>query len=181
MANVEAAVQFALAQIGKPYVWGTAGPNTYDCSGLIYASFRHAGVKISRVTLTQIRDGSPVSKTDLRRGDIVFPDPGHVQMYLGNGQVVHSPHSGARVRINNLARFYAARRIVGGAAPEQGTDGVETVPVGRDSGLTAAVATLTNRHTYLRALAFIVGGLLVAALLSAVVKPAVEGVVDYAS
>jgi cell wall-associated NlpC family hydrolase len=108
-----AAIRFALAQVGKPYKWGATGPNAYDCSGLVQAAFKSAGVSIPRTTYLQAQIGTRVSKTNLQPGDLVFPDPGHVQIYLGNGQVVESPHTGAFVRVVKMWGFWTARRIGG--------------------------------------------------------------------
>jgi cell wall-associated NlpC family hydrolase len=108
-----AAIRFALAQVGKPYKWGATGPNSYDCSGLVYAAFRSAGVSVPRTTYLLANIGSRVSKANLQPGDLVFPDPGHVQIYLGNGKVVESPHTGAFVRVVNMWGFWTARRIGG--------------------------------------------------------------------
>jgi cell wall-associated NlpC family hydrolase len=106
-----AAIRYALAQVGKPYKWGATGPNAFDCSGLVYAAFRSAGVKLPRTTYLQANIGSRISKANLQPGDLVFPDPGHVQIYLGNGTVVESPHTGANVRVVKMWGFWTARRV----------------------------------------------------------------------
>jgi cell wall-associated NlpC family hydrolase len=110
-----AALQFALSQRGKPYVSGATGPNAYDCSGLTQAAYRAAGISIGRTTWDQVTDGTAVSESDLRPGDLVFFYSGisHVGIYLGNGQVVHAPHSGAVVEVAPMdwMPFAAARRI----------------------------------------------------------------------
>ncbi|WP_225847830.1 C40 family peptidase [Streptomyces sp. HPF1205] len=110
-----AAIQFALAQRGKPYVSGGTGPNAYDCSGLTQAAYKAAGITIGRTTWDQVTDGVAVSKSDLRPGDLVFFYSGisHVGIYLGNGQIVHAPHTGAVVEIAPMdwMPFAAARRI----------------------------------------------------------------------
>ncbi len=110
-----AAIKFALSQIGKPYVSGGTGPNSYDCSGLTQASYRAAGITIGRTTWDQVKDGVAVSESDLRPGDLVFFYSGisHVGIYLGDGKVVHAPHTGATVEIAPMSwmPFAAARRI----------------------------------------------------------------------
>lgn len=110
-----AAIKFALAQRGKPYVSGGTGPNAYDCSGLTQAAYRAAGVGIGRTTWDQVKDGVPVSEADLQPGDLVFFYSGisHVGIYLGNGQIVHAPHTGAVVEIAPMSwmPFAAARRV----------------------------------------------------------------------
>lgn len=104
------AVKFALSKMGLPYVWGATGPNSYDCSGLTQAAWKAAGIDISRTTYTQIDHGVPVPRSMAAPGDLVFPHAGHVQMYIGNNQVVEAPHSGANVRISQMAANVQIRR-----------------------------------------------------------------------
>lgn len=105
------AIAFALRQVGKPYVWGATGPNSYDCSGLVQAAYKAAGISLSRTTYTQVLQGTAVSCGDLKPGDLVFPNPGHVQIYLGNGQVVEAPRKGLNVRVKGLGTCWKARRV----------------------------------------------------------------------
>jgi peptidoglycan DL-endopeptidase CwlO len=101
------AVEVALAQRGDPYVWGAVGPNTFDCSGLTRYAYAAAGVSIPRVSRDQYNFGQRVPLTDLLPGDLVFyarntSDPRtihHVAMYIGNGSIVHAPHTGDVVRV----------------------------------------------------------------------------------
>jgi cell wall-associated NlpC family hydrolase len=95
------AVQTALAQLGKPYVYGAAGPDAFDCSGLTMYSWAAAGVSLSHASSVQSGEGVPVSISALQPGDLVFyySPVSHVAMYIGNGQVVHAPHPGASVEI----------------------------------------------------------------------------------
>ena len=109
--SAEAAISFAMAQLGDPYVWGGDGPNSWDCSGLVHAAFNHAGISISRSTRTLINEGSPVGRDSMMRGDLVFPDDGHVGIYLGNNQFIHAPQSGDVVKISSVYSFYGARRL----------------------------------------------------------------------
>ncbi|WP_308402019.1 NlpC/P60 family protein [Streptomyces sp. RKAG293] len=99
------AISFALAQRGKAYVSGATGPNSYDCSGLTQAAYRSAGISISRTTYTQINDGTRVSQSELRPGDLVFFYSGisHVAIYLGNGEIVHAPHPGGVVEVGKMS------------------------------------------------------------------------------
>ncbi|WP_329135627.1 NlpC/P60 family protein [Streptomyces sp. NBC_01476] len=110
-----AAIQFAMAQRGKPYASGATGPSSYDCSGLTQAAYRAAGITIGRTTWDQVKDGTAVSESQLRPGDLVFFYSGisHVGIYIGNGQVVHAPHTGAVVEVAPMSwmPFAAARRI----------------------------------------------------------------------
>lgn len=106
-----AAISFALAQLGKPYRWAAAGPDAYDCSGLVLAAYARVGVRLPHQTGSMIRYGTPVGRGQLQPGDIVFPTSGHVAIYLGGGRIVHAPHIGDHVRIAPLYAFYAARRL----------------------------------------------------------------------
>lgn len=111
MTDTEPAVQFALAQLGKPYVLGATGPDTFDCSGLTQQAMKAAGISISRTTYTQINDGEPVIG-DPQRGDLVFPDAGHVVIALGGDQCVHAPQSGDVVKISQYwTKPIAIRRL----------------------------------------------------------------------
>ncbi|MGP3927086.1 NlpC/P60 family protein [Streptomyces sp. 8N616] len=94
------AIDFARAQIGKPYVWGATGPNSYDCSGLTQAAWKYAGVSLPRTTWDQVKVGTRVATEDLKPGDLVFfyDDISHVGLYIGDGQMIHAPKPGANVR-----------------------------------------------------------------------------------
>ncbi len=111
-------VSIALAQLGKPYRWGAAGPNAFDCSGLVVYCFAKIGISLPHSSRALYRCGTPVSRSELRPGDLVFfarrGRIHHVGIYVGNGNYIHAPHTGAVVRINSLSshRGYAgARRI----------------------------------------------------------------------
>ncbi|MEU8332543.1 NlpC/P60 family protein [Micromonospora sp. NPDC048839] len=98
------AVKFACAQIGKPYVWGAEGPNSYDCSGLMLAAWAKAGVSLPHNAAAQSRVTKNVSKGDLRPGDLVFyySDIHHVGMYVGGGWVVHASQAGQPVKMKKV-------------------------------------------------------------------------------
>lgn len=110
-----AALQAALTQQGKPYVWGAAGPNAYDCSGLVQWAFKQAGVVLPRVAAAQSLVGRPVSRDQLQPGDVVFfyTPVSHVAIYLGDGKVVHASTAGQPVKISTMdgMPFHNARRI----------------------------------------------------------------------
>jgi cell wall-associated NlpC family hydrolase len=111
-ATGEAAVHIAEAQIGKPYQWGGAGPSTFDCSGLVMWSYDQIGVHLDHWTGDQWVEGAHISRSELRPGDLVFfayntSDPNtihHVGMYIGGGQMVEAPFTGADVRISSAFR-----------------------------------------------------------------------------
>jgi len=108
----QAALNYAESQIGKPYEWGAAGPNTYDCSGLVMWAYAQVGVTVDHWTGFQWNEGVHIALSDLRAGDLVFfatntNDPNtihHVGMYIGNGQMVEAPYTGANVRISYAFR-----------------------------------------------------------------------------
>lgn len=110
----EKAIAFARAQLGKPYVWGATGPDSFDCSGLTQAAYKAAGIDLPRTTWDQVNVGTRVSETDLQPGDLVFffSDISHVGLYIGNGDIIHAPHTGTVVKIAPVTEmpFYAAVR-----------------------------------------------------------------------
>jgi len=130
-----AAVAFALHQLGKTYQWGATGPNAFDCSGLTSSAYRAAGVAIPRTAAAQYGAGvQHPGLADLLPGDLLFyaDDPAnpatihHVGMYIGNGLMVHAPHTGDVVRVATIWRlgFAGAVRVV----PAQPRPGVPQPP-----------------------------------------------------
>ena len=123
---VVTAIQYALAQLGKPYVWGGIGPGGFDCSGLTMQAYGAAGILLPRTTYAQVYAGQPVFVvTQLAPGDLLFTEgtdpgpggaPGHVGMYIGAGTVIDAPHTGADVELTNvsgwLAQIVAIRRMI---------------------------------------------------------------------
>ena len=112
-------VEIARAQICVPYRFGGTQPGSgFDCSGLVYYSYRQAGVAVPRTVAQQMRFAAPVSAAELRPGDLVFFDTsykgGHVGIYIGEGRFVHAPSSGGRVREEHLEQPYWHRRWIGG-------------------------------------------------------------------
>jgi cell wall-associated NlpC family hydrolase len=111
--KIERVIAFALAQQGDRYVFGAAGPSTYDCSGLVVAAFKTVGMNLYHYTGRQMTYGTRVgSKSQLKRGDIVFPTGSHVGIYLGNGKMVHASSSRGRVVIGDVYSYYAGRRLL---------------------------------------------------------------------
>ncbi|NEA62307.1 C40 family peptidase [Streptomyces sp. SID12488] len=104
--KAEKTLAFARAQVGKPYVWGATGPDSYDCSSLTQAAWRAAGVTLPRTTYDQVNAGTTVSFSDIQPGDLVFfcDDISHVGLYIGNGMMIHAPKPGAYVREESI--FY---------------------------------------------------------------------------
>jgi len=109
------ALAFARSQLGKPYAYGAAGPNAYDCSGLTSAAWKAAGVTLPRTSQQQFGIGQKVAKDDLQPGDLVFfygDKPTHVALYVGDGQILHAPRPGKTVEYSMLSYmpFSGARR-----------------------------------------------------------------------
>lgn len=95
----ERAVEAAAGKIGSPYVWGAAGPNSFDCSGLVQWAYKQAGLDLPRTSYDQAAAGTPVSTSDLRPGDVVsFYGGSHSGIYAGNGEVIHAATSGTPVK-----------------------------------------------------------------------------------
>ncbi|MEV1166937.1 NlpC/P60 family protein [Nonomuraea sp. NPDC049784] len=108
----DVAANWALTQLGKPYVWAAAGPDTYDCSGLTMRAWEKAGKQLDHWTGTQWTSGEHVPLDQLKRGDLLFfghvkDDPStihHVGIYVGDGQMVHAPQTGDVVRVASIWR-----------------------------------------------------------------------------
>jgi len=114
-------VDTAKKYLGTPYVWGGASPKGFDCSGLMQYTYSQNGISIPRTAREQFKSGTAVSQGNLRPGDLVFfkgskgsaEAPGHVGMYVGNGQYIQSPKTGDVVKISNLSSrkdYVGARR-----------------------------------------------------------------------
>src|SRR5439155_13491856 len=105
----------ALQEIGKPYVWGASGPNSFDCSGLVMYVFAQIGIALPHSSYAQAGMGVAVDYNDLQPGDLVFFNGNsHVGIYIGGGNMVHAPHTGASVTVISISQhggFDAARRI----------------------------------------------------------------------
>lgn len=107
-------VNYAYNFLGRPYVWGAVGPDTFDCSGFTSYVYRHcAGIEITRTTYTQINVGVPVSYNNMQPGDLVFTyNNEHVGIYVGSGMYINATYPGSTIRVTPVTNFYAARRIL---------------------------------------------------------------------
>ena len=109
-----AAIGFALHELGKPYVWGATGPDSYDCSGLMLRAFQSVGITLPRVSWQQYTAGAHLPVRQAQAGDLLFyaTDPSdpttihHVMLYMGNNQMVEAPFSGQPVRVRPVAWNY---------------------------------------------------------------------------
>ncbi|WP_248965628.1 C40 family peptidase [Sphaerisporangium perillae] len=112
--NARVALQFAFAQIGKPYRWGATGPGSYDCSGFTQASWAKAGVSLPRTTYTQWAWGASrrVPLDALQPGDLLFSRGlGHMGMYVGDGKMIHAPRTGDVVKVVALDDYWRGRLL----------------------------------------------------------------------
>jgi cell wall-associated NlpC family hydrolase len=100
------ALTIAASKHGDPYRWGAAGPDAFDCSGLTYYSFRHAGRHLPRTAQAQYDTVEHLGRGQLHPGDLVFFHSGgqvyHVGIYAGHDAIWHAPHPGARVRLERI-------------------------------------------------------------------------------
>ncbi|MFH8379669.1 NlpC/P60 family protein [Kitasatospora sp. NPDC018058] len=137
--NGRGAVAFALAQVGKPYLWGGIGPDSYDCSGLTSQAWLHAGKPIPRTSQEQWAQLQHVPLNQLRPGDLVlyFQDASHVAMYIGGGLIVQAPRPGAFIKVSPIGSMPilgAVRPDPDGAADDAGGAWkVPDLPKGWDS------------------------------------------------
>jgi len=117
-ASGQAVLNYAYKFLGVPYVWGGSSPSGFDCSGFTSYVFRHFGVNLPRVSRDQASVGTKVSYSNLRAGDLVFFGTSgitHVGIYIGGGNMIHSPRPGKSVEISTMKyhNFITARRVIG--------------------------------------------------------------------
>lgn len=110
--KAQAIINTAKAQLGKPYVWGAEGPNSFDCSGLVYYVYGQHGIKMPRTSREQANVGTTISQSQLQPGDLIFSSTdgsggvNHVGIYIGNGQMIHAPNSNDVVKTTNINSSY---------------------------------------------------------------------------
>jgi murein DD-endopeptidase len=114
-----AVLQAAQARIGSPYKYGGAGPDAFDCSGLVTYAHHQIGVAVPRTAAQQFAAATPVRRGELRPGDLVFfrldsRDVSHVGIYAGDGRFVHAPQRGGNVRMASLDEEHFRRSFAGG-------------------------------------------------------------------
>ena len=117
--------------LGVPYQWGGSTPTGFDCSGLVQYVYAQLGVSLPRTSEEQATAGTPVaSLADAQPGDLVFfagsdgtaSSPGHVGIYVGNGQMIDAPYTGAAVRIEPVGNPLAIRRVLPSPTDEATND-----------------------------------------------------------
>jgi cell wall-associated NlpC family hydrolase len=112
--HIEPLIKIALGHLGKPYVYGRIGPESFDCSGFVYGTHRELGIHLPRTSLNQSQiKAAKISREDLQRGDLVFFDTSdggvvnHSGIYLGNGEFIHASSGKAySVTISSLEAWY---------------------------------------------------------------------------
>jgi cell wall-associated NlpC family hydrolase len=114
-----AVLQAAQGRIGSPYKYGGAGPDAFDCSGLVTYAHRQIGVAVPRTAAQQFAAATPVKRGELRPGDLVFfrlesRNVSHVGIYAGDGRFVHAPQRGGNVRMASLDEEHFRRSFAGG-------------------------------------------------------------------
>ncbi|WP_367131450.1 MULTISPECIES: C40 family peptidase [Streptomyces] len=140
------AIAYAFEQFGKPYVWGAAGPDAFDCSGLTSQAWAHAGDTIPRTSQEQWRTLPRVALDELRPGDLVvyFEDATHVALYIGNGLVMQAPRPGGSVKVSPIA----ANPLLGAVRPDAGEAPLRSyelppLPEGASNGSDAGYGSAT--------------------------------------
>jgi len=125
----EGAIQTAMRQIGKPYVWGAKGPDAFDCSGLTQYAYRAIGLDIGAGTAGQLLNGTRVPPSQIQRGDLVFPHSGHVTIWLGDGTVLEASTSSQPVHIIpvyfDLNNVYDIRHYADNGGPDPTVVGMD--------------------------------------------------------
>jgi cell wall-associated NlpC family hydrolase len=109
------ALQAAISRLGYPYIWGAAGPTSFDCSGLVMWAYQQVGISLPHFTVSQYNSGVHVARSDLEPGDLVFffSNISHVGMYIGNGMMINAPNFGEDVKVQPIYwnEFVGAVRI----------------------------------------------------------------------
>jgi hypothetical protein len=189
MADINAILGGLRSELGKRYVWGATGPNTFDCSGLVQYVYGQNGIHLPRTSREQAKVGQTIPKGQQQAGDLVFsswdnaPGVDHVGVYIGNGQMIVAPHTGDVVKVQNLTPGYMGhvtniQRVTGitgtaagaGAATGSGLDPFAGVTAALDGigssfatigGVADTVAKLALPQTWVRIVAGVAGIFLV--------------------
>ena len=112
---------FARSLVGKPYVFGATGPNSFDCSGFVYYVYKNFGINLPRTSQAQAYVGERVSKSELQPWDLIFSNTysslSHVGVYIGDGKFVHAANSGTGVTISGVSDSYYGPRYAWSTRP----------------------------------------------------------------
>lgn len=186
------AIEIAVAQVGKPYVWGAEGPNSFDCSGLLWYAFKQAGAKVGGrwTTHTMLASMQKIPVSAAMPGDFLFPHSGHVVMKINATQMVEAACTACgpvRIRSLKSRRWVFARRF---ANPGQGVNGglsvggsqtpLDGLPIIPD--LIVMAKTLADTHFWLRAFTMGAGVVVLAVVVGRLgYGPLKKGVMNLAS
>ena len=112
-SGVDRAISYARAQVGKPYRWGAAGPNSFDCSGLTMMAWRSGGKSLPHYSVAQLEMGTRIPVSSAKAGDLLFWSSNgrpsgihHVALSLGGGQFIEAARTGVPVRYNSVSSWY---------------------------------------------------------------------------
>ena len=109
--KAKAAVEEAKKHLNTPVKWGGNNPSGFDCSGFVQYCYKQVGVDLPRELSEQINKGKPITQANLEIGDLVFPTPRKVGLYIGSGKFIHAIKVGDVVKISNISSFYTGRRV----------------------------------------------------------------------
>ena len=142
MSTVDTIIQQAMAQEGKPYVYGDEGPNSFDCSGLITYVYGLAGISLPHNAAQQQRSPKVSRVSSTLPGDLVFygNPASHVALYVGNGKMIAAPHSGATVELQNVYGNPTYGRVAGLGLASEPVIGAATQSVTNAANLTAGLS-----------------------------------------
>ncbi|GHB52475.1 hypothetical protein GCM10010331_45110 [Streptomyces xanthochromogenes] len=167
--SANGAIRAAMSQLGVDYSWGGGGPGGpsrgfaqgakyvgFDCSSLMQYAYAKVGVKLGRTTQQQMTEGKGVDYKDRRPGDLMFPNSGHVVMYLGGGKIVHAPRTGQKIRVDSedhFGKYVAVRRFLAGggdtfASDDRGSSSSEAGAGNDNSAKTGSstIGAVTNAY-----------------------------------
>ena len=109
--TAKAAVEEAKKHLGTKYKWGGCNPEGFDNSGFVQYCYKQVGVHLPKDISELINNGKSICKDNLKVGDLVFPKPNHVGLYIGNNKFIHCPRIGDVVKISSVNSFYTGRRV----------------------------------------------------------------------
>lgn len=171
VSTTQKAIQIAIAQVGKPYVYGTEGPNTFDCSGLLWYAFKKAGAKVGSrwTTFTMLASMQKITPSQAMPGDFLFPHSGHVVMKINGSQIVEAACTKCgpvRIKPLNSRKWVFARRFLPPGAgvdnansPYGSSTPLDGLPIVPD--LIVIAKTIANTHFWLRAFTAGAGAMLI--------------------
>lgn len=169
------ALQIAASKNGSPYVWGAAGPNSFDCSGFVHYCYAIAGLPgcgnpTSHLwTTATIRFmGTSISYGQEQPGDLIMPDEGHVGICAGGNKYWDAPHTGTTVQLQSYGSPFAIRRMTTPSNGSAGLSGTTTLASSTDNGILSIFSGITQNvnwilqpHNWFRLVEILAGGILI--------------------